>query len=124
MYCLQPILKDENLWISGMPSQQAIMRGDEGSLSNPKRAKVEGGFFMTPTLSHQVGRFRCGGIVLPHVWEEKGVCPFHLKKGVGELLISIFCYYFENLRRRENKLEKAREKEGGNPLEEMKIIKL
>jgi hypothetical protein len=44
------------------------MRGDEGSLSNPRRAKVEGGVFMTPILSHQVGWFR-------HVWEEKKVCP-------------------------------------------------
>jgi hypothetical protein len=58
------------------------------------------------------------------MWEEKRVCPFHHKKGVGELLMSIFCCYFESLRRRENKLEKAREKEGGNLLEEMKIIKL
>jgi hypothetical protein len=58
MYCLQPILEDENPWINGMPSQQAIMRGDERSLSNPKGVKVDCGFFMTPTLSHQVGRFR------------------------------------------------------------------
>jgi hypothetical protein len=56
MYCLQPILKDEDPWmINGMPSHQAIMRGNEMSLSNSKGAKVEGGVFMTPTLSHQVG---------------------------------------------------------------------
>jgi hypothetical protein len=30
---------------------------------------------MTPTLSHQVRWFRHGSIVLPHVWEEKRVCP-------------------------------------------------
>jgi hypothetical protein len=43
---------------SGMPSHQAIMKQDEGSLSNPKKAKVKGGVFMTPILSHQVGQFR------------------------------------------------------------------
>jgi hypothetical protein len=59
MYYLQPIFKDEDPWmISGMPSQQAIMRGDEGSLSNFKGVKVEGGVFMTPTSSHQVGWFK------------------------------------------------------------------
>ncbi len=81
MYCLQSILEDENSWIiSGMPSQQAIMKGDEVSLSNPKGVKVEGGIFMTPTLSHQIGWFRQGSIVLSHVWEEKGVCRFTIGK--------------------------------------------
>jgi hypothetical protein len=56
MYYLQPILEDENSWmINGMPSQQAIVRGNERSLSNPKGVKVEGDVFMTPTSSHQVG---------------------------------------------------------------------
>jgi hypothetical protein len=55
MYCLQTIFEDENPWmISGMPSQQADMRGDERSLSNLKGVKVEGGVFMTCTLSHQI----------------------------------------------------------------------
>jgi hypothetical protein len=31
------------------------MKGDEELLSNLKGAKMKGGVFMTPTLSHQVG---------------------------------------------------------------------
>jgi hypothetical protein len=114
MYYLQPIFKDENLWmISGMPSQQAIMRGGEGSLSNPKGVKVEGGVFMTLSLSHQVGRFKHGDTIVPHVWEGKGVCPFTTRKEWEKLLlISIFCCYFESLRRRENEFGKGKRKRG------------
>lgn len=53
MYCIQPILEDEDLQMtSGMPSHQAITMQDDGSLSNPKKAKVKGGVFMTPIMSH------------------------------------------------------------------------
>ncbi len=55
MYYVQPILEDEDLWMTnGMPLHHAIMRGYEGSLSNPKGANVKCGAFMTPTLSHRV----------------------------------------------------------------------
>ncbi len=76
MYCVHPIFKDEDSRIiNGQPPHQAIMKSDEGSLSNPKGVKVKGGVFMTPyTLSHQVGQFKQGGTMHPHVWEEKG-CP-------------------------------------------------
>ncbi len=53
MYCVQPILEDEDLQMtSGMPLHEAITRQDDGSLSNPKEAKVKGGVFMTPIMSH------------------------------------------------------------------------
>jgi len=71
--------------ISGMPSHQAIMRQDEGPLSNLKREKLKGGVFMTPILSHQVGYFRQGGIVLPRMWEEKGPCVLSLEEKSGRI---------------------------------------
>lgn len=54
-YCVEPILEDEDPWMTnGMPPHHAIMKGDEGSLSNPKGANVKCGVFMTPTLSDRV----------------------------------------------------------------------
>jgi hypothetical protein len=61
------------------------MRHDEGPLSNLKRAKLKGGVFMIPILSHQVGQFRQGGIVLPHMWEEKGMCVPSPEKKSGRI---------------------------------------
>jgi len=66
---------------SGMPSHQAIMRHD----SNLKRAKLKGGVFMTPILSRQGGQFRKGGIILPHMWEEKGPCVPSPEKKSGRI---------------------------------------
>jgi hypothetical protein len=52
MYYVQPILEDEDLWMTnGMPLHHAIMRGDQRSLSNPKRANVKCG---TPWMGHAV----------------------------------------------------------------------
>jgi len=104
MYYVQFIFKDEDLRMkNGQPSHQAIMKRDEGSLSNLKGVEMKGGVFMTPTLSHQIGWFRQGGTVFPRVWEEKGACPFTTRKEWEKLFfISIFCYCFETLKRRGN----------------------
>jgi hypothetical protein len=61
------------------------MKQDEGSLSNFKKAKLKGGVFMTPILSHQVGQFKHGGRVLPHMWEEKGPCVPSLEEKSGRI---------------------------------------
>jgi hypothetical protein len=83
------------------------MKRDEGSLSNLKRVEVKGGVFMTPTLSHQVGWFRQGGIVLPHMSEERKACPFTTRKEWENLFfIPIFCRCFESLRRKGSKFGK------------------
>jgi hypothetical protein len=106
MYYVQPILKNENSHVkSGQPSHQTIMKRNEGSLSNLKKVKVKSGVFMTLTLSHQVGWF------IPHVWEEKRVCPFTTSKEWEKLFfISIFCCCFESLRRRGSRFGKDKRK--------------
>jgi hypothetical protein len=73
---------------SGMPSNKTIMRHDEGSLSNPKRAKVKDNVFMTPIMSHQVRQFIQGVIVLAHMWEEKGSCVPSTQEKIGRISFS------------------------------------
>jgi hypothetical protein len=47
------------------------------------------------------------------MWEEKGLCPFTTRKEWEKLfLISIFCCYFESLRRRENEFGKGKRERG------------